>query len=135
MLTKLLERTGWGEKAIGIARIAVLAVIGLAVLLTVLQVRSCITAKRDAAQLKVGKAQAKAFAASATDAIGTIGAVAERERAGEDLTRSNEKEIRNAEGASDPVPPAVHDAGLHALCRRKAYRDSEQCRVRAAPPR
>lgn len=34
-----------------------------------------------------------------------------------EITRENTREIRSAEGASDRIPPAVHDAGINAIGR------------------
>lgn len=81
------------------------------------------------AQARVDHAQTAAMTNSAADAVNTAGAAADRETQSEDLTRSNQQEIRNAQGANDPVNPAVRDAGLRSLCRRAAYRGSERCRL------
>jgi FtsZ-interacting cell division protein ZipA len=72
----------------------------------------CQKRRSEAAQARVERSQAEAAAKSAEDAIGTVRRSGEAEKASEELTRSNEKEIRNAEGASDPVNSAVRDAGL-----------------------
>lgn len=95
----------------------------------------CQKRRSQAAQAKVERSQAEAASKSAADAIGTVRASGEAERASEELTRSNEKEIRNAEGANDPVNPAVRDAGLRSLCRRPAYRNNERCKLLNAPAR
>ncbi len=87
------------------------------------------------AQSKVDRGQTEALGNSAADAVETQGKANQRETESEAVTRSNEKEIRNAEGANDPVNPAVRDAGLRSLCRRAAYRNSERCRVFATPAR
>jgi len=115
------------------ARIA-LAVITVVLLIGVLQVRSCVNAKREAATLRVQGEQLKAGANSAADAIATQGQVNQREREGDDLTRANEKEIRDAPGADARVDDRATAAGLDSLCRRPLYRDTERCRLRAAPP-
>jgi hypothetical protein len=82
---------------------------------------------------RVEAAQSGATVESAKDAISTQGNVAASERVGEDLTRKNEEEIRNAKGADQAVDPAVRDAGLASLCRRPSYRNSKRCQLRAAP--
>jgi type II secretory pathway component PulM len=87
------------------------------------------------AQSKVDRGQTEALGNSAADAVETQGKANQRETESEAVTRSNEKEIRNADGANDPVNPAVRDAGLRSLCRRAAYRNSERCRVFATPAR
>jgi hypothetical protein len=92
-------------------------------------VHSCDVRHNKAAQARVNSAQSGAFTNSAGDAVNTQANVAENEAASGDLTRSNEKDIRNAEGSSDKVNPAARDAGLRSLCKRAAYRDSQQCRM------
>jgi hypothetical protein len=88
------------------------------------------------AQAELQEEQSQALGNSARDAIATQGAAAARERESDQLTRSNEEEIRNAKGASEAVDPAVRDAGRRSLCRRAAYRDSDECRrLLGAPPR
>jgi flagellar biosynthesis/type III secretory pathway M-ring protein FliF/YscJ len=87
------------------------------------------------AQHRLEQGQNEALANSAADAINTQGAASVREQNSEELTRSNEKEIRNADGANNAVNPAVRDAGLRSLCRRAAYRDSPRCLVLEPTPR
>jgi hypothetical protein len=76
----------------------------------------------------VERSQAEAAANSAADAIGTVARSGEAERASEDLTRTNEQQIRAAEGSNAAVNPAARDAGIAALCRRQAYRDDPRCK-------
>lgn len=85
--------------------------------------------RTQAAQARVERAQGKAASQSAHDAIRTVVAAGEREAASEQLTRTNETEIRHAKGADVRVDPAVASTGMLALCRREAYRSSERCRV------
>jgi hypothetical protein len=103
--------------------------LGVALLLLTFQVTSCISAKREAAQGKVDKAQQGATINSAKDAISTQSEVYQNETASRDLDQKNAEEIRNAEGANAQVAAPVDRAGRSSLCRRAAYRDSEQCRV------
>lgn len=109
-------------KIIGIVA-AVLLVLGF------FQVRSCQQSAQRAAENDLHKGQQGALTNSAADAVNTQAAANDRERASEDQTRTNEREIRHAKGADTAVDPAVHDAGLRALCTRAAYRDTERCRV------
>jgi len=121
----------------GLSTLATRIVAALSVLLLivgVLYLRSCQEARQRAAESRLQRGQAGALSDSAADAIGAVQGAAARERAEEELTRRNEREIRDAPGASDAVNPAVRDAGLASLCRRAAYRDSERCRLRGAPP-
>ena len=105
-------------------------IVGLAFALCIvgfLYVQSCQGKRMAAAEKRVEQAQTSATVESARDAIATQGAVGETQAAGEELTRTNEKDIRNAKGADAAVDPAVRDAGLASLCRRAAYRASERC--------
>lgn len=91
------------------------------------------------AEARLGRNQAEAASESGADAVNTVGRAADREAAADALTRSNEEDIRNAEGADAEVAAPVRDAGLDALCKRAAYRNSLRCleRVRdgGADPR
>jgi Flp pilus assembly protein TadB len=87
-----------------------------------------------AAQSRVEASQAAAASNSAADAVNTVAASGEREAASEALTRSNERDIRNAQGSTASVDPAVRDAGLRALCMRRAYSSDARCRVLVAHP-
>jgi hypothetical protein len=118
------------------ARVVVIGLIGLMLVVAVLFGASqCQKRRSEAAQARVERSQAEAASKSAEDAIGTVRRSGESEKASEELTRSNEKEIRNAEGANDPVNTAVRDAGLRSLCRRPAYRNHERCKLFVAPAR
>jgi Flp pilus assembly protein TadB len=83
--------------------------------------------RSQAAQSRVERSQAEAASNSAADAIGTVARSGEDAAASEDLTRSNERDIRNAAGADDKVNPAARDAGLSALCKRQAYANDPRC--------
>lgn len=95
----------------------------------------CQKRRSEAAQARVERSQAEAASESAKDAIGTVTQRGAEERASEELTRSNEKEIRNAEGASERVGSGVDLAGRRSLCRRAAYRDDPKCRMFQPTPR
>lgn len=79
------------------------------------------------AEARLGRNTTEAAQESGSDAVNTVGEAGDREAASEDLTRSNEKAIRDAEGADAAVAAPARDAGLQALCRRAAYRDSPRC--------
>jgi hypothetical protein len=96
--------------------------------LLVFGVHSCDVRHNKAAQTRVERAQGEAASSSASDAIATVASSGEAERASEDLTRSNEQQIRAAPGANDKVNPAVRDAGIAALCRRQAYANDPRCK-------
>lgn len=83
---------------------------------------------RDAkTEARLGRNQAEAASQSGSDAVNVVGKAGEREAASNDLTRTNETEIRNAEGADAVVAAPVRDAGLSALCRRAAYKTDPRC--------
>ncbi len=88
---------------------------------------------RSKAEARLGKNQAEAAAQSGQDAVNTVGAAGDREAASADLTRSNDQEIRNAEGADAAVAAPARDAGLASLCRRASYRNDPKCVQRAHP--
>ena len=86
------------------------------------------------AEARLSRNQAQAAQESGSDAVNTVGRAGEREAASDALTRSNEKEIRNAEGADAVVAAPVRDAGLASLCKRRAYSRDPRC-VQHANPR
>ncbi len=93
---------------------------------------TCRKLGQEQARARLGEETARSAGRSGQDAVATVGAAARREAEAAELTRTNELEIRNAQGADAPVDPAVRDAGLGGLCRRPAYRDHERCRLRRA---
>lgn len=104
------------------------------VLLIVFGVSQCDKRRSAAAQSRVERSQADAASNSAAEAINTVASAGKRESDSEELTRSNEKDIRNAPGAQDRVNYGVNAAGLRALCLRDAYRNDPRCRVFKANP-
>lgn len=92
-----------------------------------LSVRSCQTAQTAKTEAKLATGQTGAALESGADAVGAIGRTHQSEVRIDVITQENERAIRQAEGADAPVSDAVHAAGLRALCRRAAYRGSEQC--------
>lgn len=91
-----------------------------------------ITAKPKA-EARLGRNQAEAAQQSGADAVNAIGSAGEREAASNDLTRTNEQEIRNAQGADATVAAPARDAGLRALCRRSSYQRDPKCLQLANP--
>lgn len=106
---------------------------GLAALAALWWLYSAITANPKA-EARLAKEQAEAALESGRDAVETVGEAGEREAASEALTRDNERNIRDAEGADDEVAVPVNDAGLRSLCKRRAYRSDPRC-VQYADPR
>jgi hypothetical protein len=83
--------------------------------------------RRAAGEARVGAAMGEARGKSAAEAVETVAAGAARDAATDDITRENADAIHRAPGADQAVHPDVHRAGLASLCRRAAYRGSEQC--------
>ncbi len=83
--------------------------------------------RSQAAHARLDAEQGKAASDSAGDAIGTVAASGEAAAASEELTRTNERDIKAALGADVKVTPQVQAAGLRALCQRKAYADAPRC--------
>lgn len=98
----------------------------LAVIFALWWLYSALTAN-PRAEARLGRNQAEAAAESGADAVETIARGAERNAEIDATTRENEGNIRNAEGADAKVGAGVNDAGLTALCRRAAHRDSPRC--------
>ena len=101
----------------------------LLVLLIVLAVNTCQKKNTLEAQSKMDKAQTGAVIESSKDASNVQATVAANDAATADVSRQNEKEIRDAKGADAVVDPAVLAARLNSLCRRAAYRNDPACRV------
>jgi hypothetical protein len=98
----------------------------LAVIAALFWLYSAITASPKA-EARLGRNQATAAQESGSDAVNTVGAAGDREAASNDLTRSNDRDIRNAPGAAAPVSAEARSAGLSALCKRAAYKDDPRC--------
>ena len=122
----------WIEVARRLAPLVGLAL--LALLLLVVLPGSCRRERNAAATARVEQGAARAASDSGRDAVETVGRAAARREAGEAITRTNDKEIRNAQGADANMAIAVRDAGIDGLCRRDAYRDEPRCRLRRAAP-
>lgn len=85
--------------------------------------------RSEKAQTRIDAAQATAAQTSAGEASQTQSTVNANEVESEALGRSNEKDIRNAEGSDAPVAAPAGAAGIRALCMRRVYRDTERCRL------
>ncbi len=109
-----------------LAKNAIRIGIVIAALLAAWWLYSFVTANPKA-EARLGRNQAEAASQSGQDAVNTVGAAGEREAASDALTRSNEKDIRNAEGANAPVAAPARDAGLRGLCQRRSYNRDPKC--------
>ncbi|MCY7271372.1 MAG: hypothetical protein LH485_04875 [Sphingomonas bacterium] len=103
-----------------------------ALLIALVGPAACRKLNQESARARLGEQSASSASRNGEDAVATVGAAARREQQSDALTRANEKEIRDAQGADVRLDPAVRDAGLGGLCRRPAYRDHERCRLRRA---
>ncbi len=91
---------------------------------------SCLQKQRSAkVQNRIDTAQATATVESAREASATQSTVNANEVASEALGRSNEQEIRNAQGSDAVVAAPARDAAIASLCKRAAYRNAERCRL------
>lgn len=109
-----------------------IAIAMIALLIALIGPATCRKLNGEAARARLGEESATAASRNGEDAVATVGAAARREQQSGELTQTNEREIRNAQGADARLDPAVRDAGLGGLCRRPAYRDDERCRLRRA---
>ena len=107
----------------------------IALLITLAGPAACRKLNSESARARLGEESARAASRNGEDAVATVGAAARREQQSDALTRDNEREIRDAQGAEVRLDPTVRDAGLGGLCRRAAYRDDQRCRMRRAAPR
>jgi hypothetical protein len=105
------------------------AIVVLAAIVVFAGPAACNKMRSMAAQGRVQHSQGEAHANSAADAVGTVAASGEASAASEELTRSNEKDIRNAKGSNAAVDPAARDAGIRAICLRNASRDDPKCKL------
>ena len=102
--------------------------------------RACRRTPDQASVAQVDGARSAAVVDAAIDAAaGTAKAMTEASEI-DAVTKENDRAIRSTPGADAPVPAAVNDAGMRALCVRASYRDKPRCvallgpRARAALP-
>src|SRR5436190_15778918 len=121
-------------KEIAARSVAIVVACAFLLFAIIMTLAYCQNQRSKGAQSRVEQSQAGAQANSSADAIGTVANRGADEAASEDLTRSNEKDIRNAKGSNAAVDPAARDAGLRALSMRRAYRDDPQCKLLKPAP-
>lgn len=89
--------------------------------------RACRRAPDEATMTKVDNARTGAVVDAAIEAAaGTAKAMTEAADI-DATTKENDRAIRSTPGADAPVPAAVNDAGMRALCVRASYRDQPRC--------
>lgn len=112
-----------------------IAVVVLVVLILLFGPAACNAIRGRDAQIKVDNAQHGALLNSAVDALNTQAAVSQNTVASQEVSRENERNIRNAEGSNQRVDPRANAAGLSGLCRRASHRNDPACRVQQPNPR
>lgn len=129
MIPALATLGSWLRKPLG------MAIGGVILALLVWWLIATLTGGKSAkVEARLGENTTEAAIESGRDAVGTIGAVGASEDAVDDLTRENDNDIRNAEGADAPVAPAARAAGRNSLCKRAAYRERPECLQHSPAP-
>jgi len=82
---------------------------------------------------RIAAEQADAATDKGRQSIEEAGKAARDNTATQDLRRTNEQDIRAAEGAGDGVNPGAAGAGRRSLCKYAAYRDRPECVQLARP--
>ncbi|WP_294195852.1 hypothetical protein [uncultured Sphingomonas sp.] len=111
-----------------VLRIAVpLLLVAIVIAAAIFGPRACSRKPTPVETIRVDDARSAAIAEAAIGAAADT-ATAMTEAAKIDATtRENDRAIRSTPGAVAPVPVAVNDAGVRALCVRSAYRDHPRC--------
>jgi hypothetical protein len=82
---------------------------------------------RKTAQARSDAKSAEAYATSAGEAVNAVAAAAGREAALKDVVTEAAKEIANAEGSNEAIPPAARAAALRSACRLPNYANHPTC--------
>lgn len=106
---------------------ALLVAVALLAIGALFTVRSCQSARTARTTSTLATGQTGAALASGADAANTIGNRMDADATSDTITRENDVTIRNAQGAEVIIAAPVRDAGLAALCRRVAYKDTPRC--------
>ncbi|GAA4220304.1 hypothetical protein GCM10022253_24140 [Sphingomonas endophytica] len=119
---------------IRLARLTVpLLLAALAVFALIFALRACHRGPNWSAVAQVDVARADAVVGAAIDASAALARALTEASAIDATTKENDRAIRSTPGANAPVPVAVNDAGLRALCLRAAYRDHPRCLALLGP--
>lgn len=121
---------GLAAKLVG-ARFAKAFVIagGVLLLVSILGLAKCGYDAKQAAQARSDAKAAEAYATAAGEAVDTVAASAGREAELKDIVTEAAKDIANAEGSDEAVPPAARAAALRAACKLRSYADHPSCRA------
>lgn len=82
---------------------------------------------RKAMQARSDSKAAEAYATSAGEAVNAVAAAAGREAALKDVVTEAAKDIANAEGSNQAIPPAARAAALRGACKLRQYANHPSC--------
>lgn len=99
----------------------------IAALLALASLSMCRNSRQDAAQARQDARTASATTEAAKDAVATVVARSDAEAGLRQVVNEAAKDISNAEGSNQPIPPAARDAALRAACRLPNYHDEPAC--------
>ena len=118
----------WAAKLVGpkLAKPFIIAA-GVALLLAALGVGKCSYDAKKAQQARVDAKAAEAYATSAGEAVNAVAAAAGREAALKDVVIEAAKDIAQAEGSTDEIPPAARAAALRSACKLRQYSSHPAC--------
>ena len=106
----------------------------LAFLIAFLSMRGCKDSRQEAQQAQQDTRSADAYAGAAKGAVLTVVKRSEEEVALKEVVNEAAKDIANAEGSEQAIPPAARAAALRAACRLPDYRDEPACQVQPTRP-
>lgn len=98
-----------------------------ALLIGTLGIVKCQHDAKRAAQSRSDAKAAEAYATSAGEAVNAVAAAAGREAALKDVVTEAAKDIANAEGSNQAIPPAARAAALRGACRLRQYANHPSC--------
>lgn len=104
--------------------------IGLVIVsVIVLTVATCSGRGKEAAQAKQDSKTASATTEAAKDAVAAVVERAEADASINEIVTEAAKDIANAEGSDQAIPPAARNAALRAACRLLSYAHDPACKV------
>ncbi len=114
----------------------IIAAIGFAILLiiTIISLRSCAGSRQAAEQAKQTSRSEAAYSTAAKVAVDKVTQRAAEEGELKEVVADAAKELANAEGSEQAIPPAARVAALRAACRLPNYRDEPACQVQPTRP-
>lgn len=115
-----------------LARVILIGLVALCVI-GFFTVRSCQESRREAAEARQQAKEVSAYADAAEGAVAAVSARSEAEAELKDVVAVAAKEISNAEGSDQAIPPAARDAALRAACRLPNYSSDPACRSLLQP--